>query len=1201
MKNGTSKITRFQTYSKFVVLCICFFMSISSIHAQQIKDSVLAQKPMKIVSKNDRLIGFLELIRQQTGLKTDCDTSIINIDKLVNLKDNKLTLIQLVQQLAIQTGYKFQVNNQTLSVTKPQVKPNQSNRNLQGMVVDAVDGRPIESVTVKIKGFNSSAITSKEGAFTLKVPTSEKQPLLVFTSVGYKQKEMLLGGTANNIQVKLESLSDTLKDVVVVNTGYMKIRKKDLTGSIGSVSVEELQKAPVITVDAALAGRIAGVQVVSPDGEPGANADIVIRGVGSLSQSSGPLYVIDGFPQEAANFNALNPNDIESMEVLKDASSTAIYGARGSNGVILITTKRGKSPKPTLNYNTQVGVQSPIKLMKLLSPYEFVRLQNDVNPFFANYVYFANGKTLEDYKTANYIDWQKICSNASPKFQNHNLSLSGKNNKSSYLMSLSYSASDGFIVASGVNRLQSRFVFDQEVTDKLKIGLNLNYARVKAFGQTPSTMSTPTGQTVSNAFWNYMFNLWAYRPVQTARSQTTDSAFIYDNLIDIDPESGGAPGSPTVNPYLTAINEVRDRFNTTISANGYITYQINKNLLFKSTLGLLSYELRNENFNNSKTNSGSPLTTSGRVNGANGSISSARNISLLNENTLTYSKRISSKTNFNAVLGYTAQTFKTESLGFASIRVVNENLGIKGLSTGTPSSNTYNASESAVLSYLARANYNLLGKYLFTASFRADGSSKFHKSNRWGYFPSAAFAWRMSDETFLNKIRLINDAKFRISYGATGNNRVGDFASSALVATNANALNYGSYYTFNETNVYNAIVTQVGNQYLKWERGHQINYGLDVTLLRNKINFSVDYYIKRTNDLLVSVAMPANTGVNSAFVNVGNIKNAGLELSLSTVNIKKKFFSWSSAFNITFNVNTLTALNANQDALMNNRNIGQALTNNNFIAKVNSRVASFYGMVSDGMYQLDDFYKVPNGANSFLYVLKEGIPYYGNKSTLANINTTSATSVQPGDVKFKDINGDGIIDGNDLTVIGNPFPKHFGGFTNNFSYKQFDLSIFCQWSFGNQILNVNRIMMEGGTNAPQSGSSISTNLGMVNTNQFASYANRWTLSNPSNLYPRVNANAFGLRQYSTRIVEDGSYLRVKTVQLSYGLSNKFLRRYKITSCKVFVSMQNLLTITRYTGPDPEVSVGSGSPLTPGVDYSPYPRMKVTTLGLNITL
>jgi len=1058
---------------------------------------------------------------------------------------------------------------------------------VSGIVSD--DSGTMAGVTVTLKSTRNATRTDVKGVFTISVPN--KDAVLVFTFVGYESREIPVGASSQ-LNVIMKQSANDLNDVVVV--GYGTTKKKDLTGSVGSVNMQDVQKAAVTSVDGALAGRIAGVQVTSNDGQPGANAEILVRGVGSVSQSSAPLYVIDGFPQEDANFNSINPADIASIDVLKDASATAIYGARGSNGVILITTKKGTSATPQLTFSTNSGFQKSINNVKLMDAYDFVNLQNDINPYFTSYVYFRNGKTLESYKNAQTINWQDIMFNKLPAFQNHNVSLTGRSNKTSYAVSASYADQAGLIIKSGFRRYQARIVLDQEINSKLKIGVNTNYADTKSYGSIPSVQANPTGNGQNLSSFNLMYNIWSYRPVLS--SGVFDENFIYNDLID-NSEDGGLPGgNNAINPFINTSNVINDRFSNTLTANSYLEYNIIPGLKLRVTAGVNLNNSLTNHFYNSRTQSGSPLTTAGATFGVNGSTSSGKAVSFINENTLSYGKTFDKNNVFSALIGYTTQTSKNSGNGFSATNLPNESLGINGLGQGTPYRVSSSSSLSALQSYLGRMNYTFRQNYLFTFNFRADGSSKFYKDNRWGYFPSGAFAWRFSGENFMKKYTFIDDAKVRFSYGVIGNNRVSDFAYLSQINTGSNI-----YYSYNDQNVYGSVVQSMSNYNLKWETTYESDLGINFSLFKGRINFETDYYKRITKNLLLNAAMPTSTGFTSAFQNVGSVSNEGLEFTLSTVNISKKNFTWSSSFNISFNRNRVLELTGGEESRLTTRSFESAMTTPNYIAKIGRPVAQFYGYVADGMYQLDDFYKIPNGTAGFYYVLKEGIPYYAGKNTLASPQTNQALVVQPGDPKYKDINGDGLINADDYTVIGNPYPIHFGGFSNNFSYKNFDLNVFLQWSYGNEVMNANKLKFEGNTNAPQSGASPTVNLGSVNINQFASYVNRWTPTNPSNDYPRANANTGGLRQYSTRIVEDASYLRLKTVSLGYTLPRKMLTRLHINNLRFSLSAQNLLTFTKYSGPDPEVSTNAGNNLAPGFDFSPYPRTRVLTFGANLTL
>ncbi|MES2276156.1 MAG: TonB-dependent receptor [Bacteroidota bacterium] len=1057
-----------------------------------------------------------------------------------------------------------------------------------GTVTDKVG--PLPGVTVTVKGTKIATNTDAKGNYVIKV--SDKNTILVFTSIGYQTKEIAVGSKTVISLTLTENVAD-LNEVVVV--AYGSVKKQDITGSVGVVNMADAQKAQVTSIDQALAGRLAGVQVVSADGQPGANADIIIRGVGSVTQSAAPLYVIDGFPQEDANFNSINPQDIASISVLKDASATALYGSRGANGVIVITTKRGTSATPTINYNANGGIQQSINNVKLMNAYQFVELQNDINPYWANAAYFSNGKTLEDYKNVPTIDWQKLLFNSAPTFQNHTLSLSGNNNKTSYLVSANLSDQQGLIIKSGFTRYQSRMVLDQNVNDKLKVGVNVNYANTKSYGQIPSVQANPTGNGQNLAAFNLMNTIWSYRPVLGSNSGT-DPSFFLDQLIDNNIADGGVPGTNSVNPFINTQNQINNRFNTTLTGNTYVEYRFNPNLTLRVTAGLTSLNGRTNIFNNSNTASGSPLTTSGATYGVNGSTARTSAFAFINETTLNYTKRINADNSFSALIGHTYQYNSSASDYFSSTNLPNESLGISGLGQGVPYQINSNSSLSALESYLARINYTYKEKYLLTMNFREDGTSKLQANNRWGFFPSGAFAWRFSSEDFMKKVSWIDDAKLRTSYGVIGNNRVSDFAYQSLLATGSTA-----YTSFNNTNINATTVSTLSNYNLKWETTYEADAGLDLSFFKGRLTSEIDYYNRQTKNLLLNASVPYSTGFASAYENVGSISNEGLEFTFSTVNITNKNFSWSTSFNISFNRNKLLSLANGQNSLITSKSFESAEAQGNYIAKIGQPVAQFYGYVSAGNYQLSDFYKIPNGTTGFYYVLKENIPYYATKNTLGSPNTNQALVVQPGDPKFKDLNGDGIINANDYTAIGNPYPKNYGGLTNNFTYKNFDLNVFMQWSYGNQIMDANILKFEGGTDAPQSGSSLTANQGGVNKNMWAAYVNRWTPTNPSDDYPRVNANTNGTRQFSTRIIEDGSFVRLKTVSLGYNLSKTLASKLGVRSARLSLSAQNLFTLTKYTGPDPEVSTASGNNLTPGFDFSPYPRTRVMTFGLNVSL
>jgi TonB-linked SusC/RagA family outer membrane protein len=1021
------------------------------------------------------------------------------------------------------------------------------NKLITGKVTDDHNGT-LPGVTVTIAGTQTATLTDGDGKYSIKVKATDK---LVFSFMGYESTTIPVSNKSV-INILLKSSTTGLEEVVVV--GYGTQKRKDITGSVSNVAVNELQMAPVRSFEEALAGRAAGVQVTSSDGQPGASINIVIRGNNSVTQNNSPLYVIDGFLIENPDNNVINPNDVESINILKDASATAIYGARGANGVIVITTKKGKKGAPVFNFDTSYGFQDNLKTIDLMNPYEFVKYQIELDPTPVSgnayktptEVYLSDGKTLDYYKTVESTDWQKKVTETAP-IKNYNLSIRGGNENTKYAFSGSITDQDGIIINSNYKRYQGRLVVDQNLSKKIKIGINTNYSHLEQAGASPS-------QSTNSATTNIMVSVWGSRPVyngEVSEDQLQDP--------DVNPAN-----DYRVNPYLNLQNLLRLRTTKNLNSNAYLEYIILPELKLRMSSGIIENRVESDLFNNSNTQYGYP----GSVNGINGSIQYSQYSNWLNENTLTWNKKFNKKHTINAVGGFTLQKQKSKNYGTSANQIPadKENLGLDGLQYGTQLRVDTFESLWSMASFLARVNYNYASKYYFTVSMRADGSSKFPTENHWGYFPSAALSWTFKNEKFLKKSKILSDGKIRTSYGKTGNNRVGDFDYLTIYYNPI-----GNSYVFNNEYVSGTVATNLGNSKLKWETTEQTDIGLDLGFFKQRITLAVDAYRKKTTDLLLRANLPLSSGFSTALKNIGQIENQGLEFTLDTKNIETKNFSWTSSFNISFNESKVLALNDNQINLQSTipwDNIWQNVPA--YIAKVGAPLGEMYGYISDGTYKYEDF-----NNNNGIYTLKPEITTNGN--TRANI--------QPGDVKYKDLNGDGVVNSSDYTVIGHGLPKNTGGFSNNFRYKGFDLNVFFQWSYGNDILNANRILFEGNTKS------------LSYFNQFASYENRWTPENPNSDIFRTKGFFGG--GYSSQFVEDGSYLRLKTVSLGYNLDTKFLRKIHLKAMRVYCSGQNLATWTKYSGGDPEVNTYN-SALTSGFDFSAYPRARVISFGTNIT-
>ena len=1019
----------------------------------------------------------------------------------------------------------------------------QTPRKVEGKVTNP-GKQPIAGAVVLVKGTTRGTTTLGDGSYSIQASARD---VLVFSLLGYAEQEVAVNNRTR-IDVTLEESASAI-DEVVIEIGYGGQARKDITGTLSSVKMEDLVKAPVMNFDQALQGRLAGVSVSSSDGQPGAEMDIVIRGANSLTQSNAPLYVIDGFPIEDFSNAAINSADIASITVLKDASATAIYGARGANGVIIIETKKGVEGKPVITYSGTYGFQTVTKKMDMMDAYDFVMYQIERQPSSVD-TYLNNlDRTLEDYKRMGQgIDWQdKLFRNAA--IHMHNLSMTGGTKQTKYAVSLSMADQKGVILNSGYEKYQGRISLTQQLNKNAKVTVNASYMGDKTYGQTSSS-----ALTTSNAYASYlMYRTWAYRPVITNVNSEEE---LFDDYFD-------GNNSSTMNPILSSKNEDKVTRKQTFISNAKLDYNLHKNLRLSISGGYSRFLTEATEFNNSKTYKGYQTLTNSK--GVNGSVLNTNRTDWMNENMLTYKKDWKNgRHKLNAVAGFTMQGSSQRRFGYSSMQIPNESLGISGIDDGLPDSMTALLTENYLMSWLGRINYSFRSRYMFTVSFRADGSSKFSPDNRWGYFPSGA--WRLGEEKFMRRLRFIDDAKLRISYGVTGNNRIGDYSVHP-------SLTLSDYYSFNNGQPADAIVTSsLGNQDLIWESTEQVDAGLDLRLFKNRISLTVDWYQKKTRDLLLNANLPYSSGYRSVYKNIGKVRNRGLEISLSTVNVKTRRFEWSSDFNISFNRSRVLALSEGEENYLSKISFtGDFNSTYLYLAKVGQPVAQFYGIEWAGVYGYEDFDQDAAGN----YTLKKGVATNGN----------DRSSIQPGDIKYVDQNGDGVVNDQDMVVIGRCEPIHMGGFNNNFTYKNLSLNVFFQWRYGSDVMNANRIIFEG-------------NYANKSINQYKSYVDRWSPTNTDSKNFRVGGRG-PAGVYSSRTIEDGSFLRLKTLQLSYTLPKKFTRKIHLNQVQVFIAGQNLWTWTSYSGLDPEVSTRN-SALTPNFDYSAYARNRIYTAGIKVT-
>lgn len=1069
---------------------------------------------------------------------------------------------------------------------------------ITGKVTNAQTNTGLEGATITVKGGANVGTTGKDG--TYKIAVSAGNVTLVFSHAGFTSSENAVNNRTT-INVLLAPTSKDLDDVVVV--GYQTIRRKDLTGAVSSVGAKDIKDVSVNSSAEALEGRLAGVRVVVNEGKPGSDAEINIRGRSSITQNGSPLYIVDGIQIENA-LNTISPQDIESIDVLKDASATSIYGARGSNGVVLITTKGGKNTagKISVAYNGFEGISNLAKKLDVLKPYDYVLYQwerakftNDTTAVTRYTRNMSNFDTINTYKNYPFTDWQQIMMGRTARQQTHNISLSGGDAKTQYNLSLTANDQDGILLTTGYKRKVASFRFDHTANDKLKFGFNFRYNQQTVYGAGTSDV----GGAGSNNLRQYV----RYRPILLP-GENDDS---FDpNLFT----ASAGNGLNLINP-LQNVSATNVTGNTvTYNINGYINYALAKGLTFRTTFGYDVYGLVSRTFYDT-------LTTTSRSYGKQPLFTQTSNnrTTLNNSNVLTYSNPAlfhNSKSNLTVLLG--EETYQTVNMdNYLELRyfpvgttpeIAYANNGLaaapaniyqpKVTSTNVPVNN---------LSFFSRINYSYNKKYLATFTVRADGSSLFGDANKWGYFPSGSIAWRLSEEKFMQPFKFISDMKVRVSYGTAGNNRIPAFAYKY-------ADNVGSGYGLNNSLAYSLTPTSVeGNPDLKWETTTAKNLGFDLSLFKNRVSLTVDIYSNVTTNLLVANAIPTSTGYTSQLQNIGSTRNNGLEIQLAAPIIRTKNFQWNANYNMSFNNNIILDLGKQQQFLYNSGWFA-ASNPSDYIVKVGQQVGSMYGFVNDGFYKTADFTTTPynNPLYPLLtnqYTLNAGVPnVYPGVSTI---------QVQPGLPKFKDLNGDGVINAADETIIGHAQPKFVGGLNQQFAFKGFDMSVFLNFSYGNQIYNANKIEFTNAYsndanlltltknrwhNIDAQGNAIQAVIGGTVVAGVAPAVMDAINANASYWIPTTGQNAYYPMSYA---IEDGSFIRINNITLGYSLPRKMLQRVKISSLRFYVTGNNLGVLTGYSGYDPEANTRRSTPATPGVDYAAYPKSRTFIFGVNLTL
>ena len=980
-------------------------------------------------------------------------------------------------------------------------------------IVKGPDGLPVIAANISQKGTNNATITDLYGNFTLNI--TGQHPVLVISYIGYVTTEVNVSGRAF-IEVVLQEDVEALDEVVVV--GYGTMRKKDVTGAVSSVRTEDITKNATSNVMQAIAGKMSGVQVVQNSGTPGGDVSILIRGVGTINDAS-PLYVIDGVPVSGGMWY-LNPNDVESIDVLKDASATAIYGSRGANGVVMVTTKQAQEGHTEINFDYSYGIQHTAKTYDMLNASQYAALHNEMRTN-AGPEYSLNPAFSDPESLGTGTDWMDAIFRTAP-MQKVNLSMLGGNQKISHATSLGYYTQDGIMKNSSYNRLSLQSNISSKIVSNVTVRANVNLSA-------ENRRTQPVGTVIQNAM-----RILPSIPIQDENGEYAG------------PTGNAEWNGNALNP-VAIINEQNYRMKGfRMLSNISLEWEIIKGLKFKTTGGAeLGYDYNNSYIPKYKWGMNESKNTMQTV-------SSAYEQLYLWDNTLNYDKSFG-KHRINAMVGTSYQEYKKESVsasgsGRASELTTELDNATKATDVGG------NSLRWALMSYMARLHYSYDDRYLVTATFRADGSSKFGKDNRFGYFPSFAAAWNIGNESFMQSVKPISQLKLRAGYGQTGNQNIGAYAFADKLSVNG-VYNFGSQRGF-ESNLVNLIYPYLlSNPSVKWEAVEQYNVGVDIGFLKNRIVANLDFYVKNTRDMLTKKPVPQTSGTSLEQadwppVNIGKVLNRGFEFTINTKNFVGEF-KWETNLNMSFNHNEVVSIG------------GPEILNGVSLIREGQPINSFYGYKLGGVYQtLDEVFTGPVMEN--------------RAADKASHNPYKNTS--PGDMWFVDVDGNGEINDLDRTVIGNPSPDCIFGFNNTFSYKNFDLSIFFQGALGNQVWNGVRASHES----------------MNSTyNQLASTLERWTGEGTSSSMPRaIYADPNNNSRASTRWLENGSYAKLKNLTFGYTLPENWTNRAKVKALRLYVSFDNLCTITNYSGLDPEVGLS-------GLDYGVYPSARTYMFGVSV--
>lgn len=1134
MEKTRPKKELFRTLMKISLLQIFLLTAFVGItYAHRVTGQEVMEQKISFSLEKQRIKSILHTIEKAADVKFTYSPQLIPTNQRLSLTVRNETLSQVLDRLLkpLDVGYEVMGRNIVLNrqlTLRPLPAAGESDnvhaslkislpgpvilQTVSGTVTDE-GGNGLPGVSVVMKGTQSGTNTDASGRFQLSVP--DAQTVLVFSFVGYLTKEITVGNqTLINVTLAIDTKS--LDEVVVI--GYGTQKKRDLTGSVSSVSSKDIERVPVVGLDHALQGRAAGVFVSNNNANPGGEVNIRIRGINSIQGNNEPLYVIDGYI--GGNINTVSPTDIESIEVLKDASATSIYGARGANGVVLVTTKKGKKGLTKFNFDTFLGFQTRSKKIDLMEARDYANFINAIDASRGLQPTYPAVENLP-YNT----NWQDMAYRTAP-WQQYSLSASGGAENINFYVSGAYINQQGILQETGYDRMNIRANLDAKVSKRINVGARLGYSRINRTvqsGEEIRNVDSDIGYLVSRGL--------SFQPTATAYDAAGN---LLPTILDYD-------GQTRTIPLFELRNVHQMRHENNINGNLFAEIQLSKSLKFRSTYGFDVLDRKQNRYNPSTV----WTTTGGFQNSA--SVSTTNNIGWLNENYLSFDKSLG-KHQLQVIGGMTLQGFDQEVVGVSVSNFAVDDFLYHNIAAGAniPNANT-DMSQWRQASFFGRTHFTFHDKYLFTFNGRYDGNSKFGADQKWGFFPSGAFAWRLSDEDFLRQAGWINDMKLRASYGVSGSEALGPYRSlAAFDAVNPAAI-------IGRERAVGFVPSRLPNPDLRWETTTQLDVGLDFSILKGRMGFVLDYFNKVTNDLFLNQPVPRTTGLGTIQANIGSLRNRGFEMGMDAI-VSQGELSWNMNLNGTFQNSKILDL-GNVDEIIFNLNNSHSMS----IMRVGQPLGTFFGYQTDGVWKTQD-------------------------ATIGEY-TQFGVPVKPGDLKMIDQNGDGDVNAADRKIVGFSQPRFFGGMNNFFRYRGFDLSVFMQYVSGNSVYN--RTAATSYYN-PQS-----------YANKHVDLNNAWRPDNEDTDIPRAGAN-IPADVYDIYL-ENGSFLRLREVTLGYTIPSAVLKKIGVSRLRVYATATNLLTFTKYRGYDPEVNYVGGSVTVLNMDNGSYPRARTVMAGLNLTL